>query len=59
MVNRAFDLSARAANLRFEHPDARFQLLDGERVEILLGEHHQRIARRLGQQIVEIHGEEG
>lgn len=55
MVNRAFHFSARAGNLTLQRLDAGLEFRHRKRVEILPDQHRERIARRLGQQIVRIH----
>lgn len=59
MVNGAFNFVAYALNLAFEYGDAGLQLVNGERVQILLHQQNQRIIRATRKQFVHIHGHQG
>lgn len=56
MVNRTFDLSQGAGELRLQSGDAVVQLVHGEGIEILATERGQRIVRAAGQAVVGVHG---
>src|SRR3954454_3239921 len=56
MVNRGIDFCAHPGDLAFEGLDALLELLDRQRVEVLLRELHQRIAGLAREELFEIHG---
>ena len=56
MVNGAVDSGLRAGDFRFEQRDPRLQFVDRKRIEILFGQHNQRIAGILGQDVIQVHG---
>jgi hypothetical protein len=55
MVNGAFNLSSDAGNFRFQAGNALFQLIDGERIEILACQRGERVGGTAGQIIFRAH----
>jgi len=55
MVNRSIDFQLRPGDFRFKHRDPFVQFADRKRIEILLGDLGQRIVRRPGLDVFEIH----
>jgi len=55
MVNGAVDSGLGARDFCLKGCDPRFQFIVGKRIEVLPGEHHQRIAGIFGQDVVEVH----
>ena len=55
MVNGAFDSCPGARDFGFQHGDARLQFFHRKRVQILPGQHHQRVAGIFGQDVIQVH----
>ncbi len=55
MVNGMVDSGARAGNFRLQRRDARVQLIDGQRIEILLRQRGERIAGGFRKEVFQVH----
>ncbi len=57
MVNGAFNFVAHTRDLGFQRGNARFQLIHGKRVKILLYQQNQRIIRTTREEVIKVHAQ--